>query len=108
MCVISIFVMDNQSKVENGSSEIGKYVSASVSVSDSDITEPLDFFSLQPMLERFERIYLWMDDDVPGREGAEQFSKKIGIDRCLLVRPTMLTMNERRRSSHPPRTQTRR
>jgi hypothetical protein len=47
-------------------------------------------------------------DDVPGREGAEQFSKKIGIDRCLLVRPTMLTMNERRRSSHPPRTQTRR
>ena len=41
------------------------------------------------MLERFERIYLWMDDDVPGREGAEQFSKKIGIDWCLLVRPTV-------------------
>jgi len=40
-----------------------------------------------PMLERFETIYLWMDSDVPGREGAEQFAKKIGVNRCLLVQP---------------------
>jgi hypothetical protein len=40
-----------------------------------------------PMLERFETIYLWMDSDVPGREGAEQSAKKIGVNRCLLVQP---------------------
>jgi twinkle protein len=40
-----------------------------------------------PLLERFERIYLWMDDDVPGREGSEKFATKLGPDRCLIVRP---------------------
>ena len=40
-----------------------------------------------PMLERFEKVYLWMDDDAPGREGAEMFSKKIGVNRCLIVKP---------------------
>lgn len=40
------------------------------------------------MLERFETVYLWMDNDAPGREGAEVFSKKIGINRCLLVQPS--------------------
>ncbi len=34
---------------------------------------------------RFERIYLWMDDDVPGREGASKFAAKLGIKRCFLV-----------------------
>eukprot|EP00559_Dactyliosolen_fragilissimus_P009407 CAMPEP_0184859432 /NCGR_PEP_ID=MMETSP0580-20130426/4436_1 /TAXON_ID=1118495 /ORGANISM="Dactyliosolen fragilissimus" /LENGTH=740 /DNA_ID=CAMNT_0027356063 /DNA_START=844 /DNA_END=3066 /DNA_ORIENTATION=+ len=42
-----------------------------------------------PLLERFEKIYLWMDDDGPGMEGAEAFAKKIGINRCLIVRPCM-------------------
>ena len=41
-----------------------------------------------PMLERFEKIYLWMDNDAPGREGAEQFAKKIGVNRCFLVQPS--------------------
>ncbi len=40
-----------------------------------------------PMLERFETIYLWMDNDGPGREGAEQFANKIGVNRCLIVHP---------------------
>ena len=40
-----------------------------------------------PMLERFSSIYLWMDDDKPGREGAERFAKKLGVKRTLLVRP---------------------
>jgi twinkle protein len=40
-----------------------------------------------PMLERFDTIILWMDNDGPGREGAEQFAKKIGVNRCLLVQP---------------------
>jgi hypothetical protein len=38
-----------------------------------------------PILEKFEEIYLWMDSDGPGQEGAEMFSKKIGLDRCLIV-----------------------
>ena len=40
-----------------------------------------------PLLERFDKIYLWMDDDIPGREGAEKFATKLGPDRCLIVRP---------------------
>ena len=43
---------------------------------------PID---LLPLLERFDKIYLWMDNDVPGREGAEKFAHKIGIRRCYLV-----------------------
>ena len=39
-----------------------------------------------PLLENFERIYLWMDNDGPGQEGAEKFAKKLGLNRCFLVR----------------------
>jgi len=42
-----------------------------------------------PLLEDFEKIYLWMDNDGPGQEGAETFSKKLGLGRCFLVRPTL-------------------
>jgi twinkle protein len=38
-----------------------------------------------PLLERFEKVYLWMDNDGPGQEGAEQFTKKIGVSRTHLV-----------------------
>jgi twinkle protein len=38
-----------------------------------------------PLLERFERIYVWMDDDVAGQEGARKFATKLGLSRCLLV-----------------------
>ena len=38
-----------------------------------------------PHLERFKKIYLWMDDDIPGREGAMKFAKKLGASRCLIV-----------------------
>ena len=41
---------------------------------------------LLPFLERFSNIYLWMDDDRVGQEGAETFAKKLGIQRCLIVR----------------------
>lgn len=41
-----------------------------------------------PLLEQYDKIYLWMDNDGPGREGAEQFAKKIGVERCYIVRPT--------------------
>lgn len=50
--------------------------------------------SALPLLERFERVYLWMDNDGPGQEGAEAFAKKIGLERCYVVRPTPLNCPE--------------
>lgn len=41
-----------------------------------------------PMLERFGRLYLWLDDDGPGREGADRMAAKLGMGRCYVVRPT--------------------
>eukprot|EP01084_Bolivina_argentea_P223014 377397_1 len=40
-----------------------------------------------PLLERFEKIYLWMDADGPGQEGTAKFAKKLGERRCSIVRP---------------------
>ncbi|KAJ1866970.1 hypothetical protein LPJ78_001394 [Coemansia sp. RSA 989] len=37
-------------------------------------------------LERFERIYVWLDDDHQGAEAAKLISRKLGVDRCLIVR----------------------
>ena len=42
-----------------------------------------------PLIEHFDKIYLWMDNDRPGKEGAEQFARKIGIERCYLVQPPL-------------------
>ena len=44
------------------------------------------------MLERFEKIYLWLDNDQSGREAAEKFANKLGLKRCVVVKPdpTML------------------
>jgi len=39
-----------------------------------------------PLLERFRRIYLWMDNDGPGQAGLEKFAKKLGAHRCYHVR----------------------
>lgn len=36
-------------------------------------------------LERFQRIYIWMDDDVVGQQGAQKFALKLGRERCWLV-----------------------
>lgn len=41
-----------------------------------------------PILENMEKIYLWMDSDAAGQEGAEAFAKKIGLERTYIVRPT--------------------
>lgn len=45
---------------------------------------PLDVL---PLLERFDRIYLWMDNDAPGQEGMEKFAQKLGLARCYIVKP---------------------
>ena len=40
-----------------------------------------------PLLERFDKIYLWMDNDAPGQAGADKFVRKLGLNRCFLVKP---------------------
>ena len=40
-----------------------------------------------PRLERYTRIYLWLDDDEAGQAGAERFMKKLGVGRCRNVKP---------------------
>ena len=49
--------------------------------------------SLLPQLEQFDKIYLWLDNDKPGQEAAEKFARKLGINRCLLVRPPVDMLN---------------
>lgn len=40
---------------------------------------------LLPLLERFQKIYLWLDNDAPGHQSAEKFSMKLGIERCQIL-----------------------
>ncbi len=40
---------------------------------------------LLPYFERFERIYLWMDADQAGKIASENFSKKLGEHKTLIV-----------------------
>uniref|UniRef100_K3WZ52 SF4 helicase domain-containing protein n=1 Tax=Globisporangium ultimum (strain ATCC 200006 / CBS 805.95 / DAOM BR144) TaxID=431595 RepID=K3WZ52_GLOUD len=44
--------------------------------------------SVLPLLERFKKIYLWMDNDASGQANVEKFSSKIGVTRCYIVRPS--------------------
>ncbi|KAJ2505186.1 hypothetical protein GGF44_002166, partial [Coemansia sp. RSA 1694] len=37
-------------------------------------------------LERYERVYVWLDDDHQGAAAAELITRKLGVDRCLIVR----------------------
>lgn len=43
--------------------------------------------SVLPLLERFKKIYLWMDNDAPGQSSVEKFASKLGVARCYIVRP---------------------
>lgn len=36
-------------------------------------------------LEKYQKIYIWMDDDVVGQQGAQKFAMKLGKERCLIV-----------------------
>eukprot|EP00752_Nemacystus_decipiens_P012825 g11358.t1 len=40
-----------------------------------------------PLLERFDKIYLWMDHDGAGQAGVDKFVQKLGVRRCLVVGP---------------------
>mmetsp|Transcript_12010 Transcript_12010/g.24458 ORF Transcript_12010/g.24458 Transcript_12010/m.24458 type:complete len:758 (-) Transcript_12010:3951-6224(-) len=38
-----------------------------------------------PLLERFNRIFVWFDDDIAGHSGAQKISRKLGVGRCFIV-----------------------
>jgi twinkle protein len=42
---------------------------------------------LIPLLEPFKKVYLWMDNDKSGIDAAEKFARKLGITRCMVVKP---------------------
>ncbi len=42
---------------------------------------------LLPWLERFDTLYLWLDDDKAGRDGCDKLEGKLGRGRCRIVRP---------------------
>lgn len=42
---------------------------------------------LIPLLERFDKIYLWLDNDKSGQEAADKFVQKLGAARCVVVKP---------------------
>ncbi|RCI00746.1 hypothetical protein CU098_004081 [Rhizopus stolonifer] len=41
--------------------------------------------SVLPLLDRFKRVYLWLDDDVEGQMAAERFARKIGDHKCFVI-----------------------
>jgi twinkle protein len=41
-----------------------------------------------PLLERFDKVYLWMDNDAAGRANQEIFARKLGVARTVLVGPS--------------------
>jgi twinkle protein len=43
--------------------------------------------SLLPLLEPFQKIYLWLDNDKSGWEACDKFISKLGPERCVVVRP---------------------
>lgn len=42
---------------------------------------------LLPYLEQFKRVTLWLGGDIRSWEASKIFSRKLGLRRCLLVRP---------------------
>ncbi|KAL0097440.1 mitochondrial helicase twinkle [Phycomyces blakesleeanus] len=41
--------------------------------------------SVLPLLERFSKLYVWLDDDVDGQLAADRFANKLGDSRCMIV-----------------------
>lgn len=62
-----------------------------VSVPNGCRSLPIQVISL---LEKFEKIYLWMDDDVSGQEGVDIFTKKLGLARCYICHSSVKDANE--------------
>lgn len=67
-------------------------MAVSQSTSYPSVSLPLGTNSLPPevlpQLEQFEKIFLWFGNDVFSRQAVNQFSRKLNLNRCFLVRPT--------------------
>ena len=63
----------------------GEFKAMAVSLSNGSRSLPAEFLAL---LEWFNEVRLWMDHDGPGRKGAEKFTRKLGVERCLVVWPS--------------------
>lgn len=48
---------------------------------------------LIPLLQPFEKIYLWLDHDQSGQEATTKFVSKLGATRCAVVTPLSDTLN---------------
>ncbi len=46
-----------------------------------------------PLLERFEKIYLWMDNDEAGQAAVQKFSMKLGKHRVHCIRQSHVTVD---------------
>eukprot|EP00600_Ochromonadales_sp_CCMP1393_P010116 CAMPEP_0174961352 /NCGR_PEP_ID=MMETSP0004_2-20121128/4192_1 /TAXON_ID=420556 /ORGANISM="Ochromonas sp., Strain CCMP1393" /LENGTH=1031 /DNA_ID=CAMNT_0016209787 /DNA_START=137 /DNA_END=3232 /DNA_ORIENTATION=+ len=42
---------------------------------------------LVALLQPFDQIYLWMDFDKSGQDASDKFAQKLGVKRCLIVKP---------------------
>jgi len=66
-------------------------IAVSQSTSYPAISLPLGSNSLPlevlPQLEQFDKIILWFGNDIVSRHAANQFAKKLNLQRCFLVRP---------------------
>jgi twinkle protein len=54
---------------------------------------------LIPALERYEKLYIWLDNDKAGQDGIEKIVKKLGIGRCYIVKPLNTSINENKQDS---------
>ena len=42
------------------------------------------------LLEWFDKVRLWMDNDGSGMKGAEKFVRNLGLERCLVEGPSRM------------------
>ncbi|KAI8049561.1 hypothetical protein BDF22DRAFT_699345 [Syncephalis plumigaleata] len=53
-----------------------------ISLPDGQYQLPLNVL---PLLEKFDKVYLWLDDDLAGNAAAARLAHKLGLGRCYLV-----------------------
>ncbi|OMJ11165.1 Twinkle protein, mitochondrial, partial [Smittium culicis] len=54
----------------------------SIALPNSTLQLPVNLLTA---LERFERIYIWLEDSFIGREASVTIANKLGTDRCLVI-----------------------
>ena len=45
-----------------------------------------NFLKVLPLLEEFQKVYLWLGGDINRWESSRHFSRKLGDKRCFLIR----------------------